>query len=54
MNLPKKTISVTLDADIIEKIAAEAKKKDRSISQLINFILKDFSQSDTYKKLTKL
>jgi hypothetical protein len=53
MNLSKKTISVTLDADIIEKIREEAEKNDRSISQLINTILKDFSMSDKYKNLTK-
>lgn len=53
MNLSKKTISVMLDADIIEKIREEAEKNNRSVSQLINTILKDFSMSNKYKNLTK-
>ena len=40
---PLKTkVSVTLDADIIEMIKNLAEKDDRSFSQYINLILKEF------------
>ena len=44
---PLKTkVSVTLDADIIEMIKNLAEKDDRSFSQYINLILKDFLSRD--------
>lgn len=40
---PLKTkVSITLDTDIIEQIKELAEKDDRSFSQYINLILKDF------------
>ncbi len=40
---PLKTkVSITLDADVIEMVKALAEKDDRSFSQYINLILKDF------------
>lgn len=40
---PLKTkVSITLDTDIIEKIKELAEKDDRSFSQYINVILKEF------------
>lgn len=40
---PLKTkVSITLDADVIEMIKDLAEKDDRSFSQYINLILKDF------------
>lgn len=43
---PQKTsLSITLDADIVKKMRCEAEKCERSVSQLINIILKDFLQS---------
>lgn len=40
---PLKTkVSITLDSDIIEKIKILAENDDRSFSQYINLILKDF------------
>ena len=43
---PQKTsLSITLDVDIVKKMRCEAEKCERSVSQLINLILKDFLQS---------
>lgn len=40
---PLKTkVSITLDTDIIEKLKELAEQDDRSFSQYINVILKDF------------
>ena len=48
---PLKTkVSVTVDADIIEMIKNLAEKDDRSFSQYINLILKDFLSRDNYQK----
>lgn len=40
---PLKTkVSMTLDADIIEKLKELAEKDDRSFSQYVNLILRDY------------
>ncbi len=40
---PSKTkVSITLDTDLIEQIKELAEKDDRSFSQYINLVLKDF------------
>ncbi len=38
----KSKVSITLDSDIIEKIKQLAEKDDRSFSQYINLILKEY------------
>lgn len=38
----KNKVSITLDSDIIEKIKSLAEQDDRSFSQYINMILKDY------------
>lgn len=38
----KNKVSITLDADIIEKIKELAEKDDRSFSQYINLILREY------------
>lgn len=38
----KSKVSITLDADIIEKIREMAEDDDRSFSQYINLILKEY------------
>ena len=38
----KEKVSITLDCDIVEKLKQLAEDDDRSFSQLINKILKDF------------
>ena len=37
----KKKVSITLDEDVIENLKKEAENCDRSLSQLINLILKE-------------
>lgn len=47
---PLKTkVSITLDADMVEQLKILAEEDDRSLSQYINIILKDYvkQQSDT-------
>lgn len=45
----KSKVSITLDADIIERIKEMAEDDDRSFSQYINMILKEYitKRSDT-------
>lgn len=38
----KEKVSITLDSDVVEKIKKIAEKDDRSFSQLVNKILKDY------------
>lgn len=38
----KNKVSITLDSDIIERIKLLAEKDDRSFSQYINLILKEY------------
>ena len=40
----KSKVSITLDEDIIEKIKELAENDDRSFSQYINMVLKDYIQ----------
>lgn len=43
---PLKTkVSITLDSDIIEKLKALAEEDDRSFSQYVNLILKEYLKS---------
>lgn len=35
-------VSITLDSDILEKIKEMAEEDDRSVSQYINIVLKDW------------
>ena len=42
----KEKVSITLDSDIIEQIKQMAEKDDRSFSQLVNKILKDYLKSN--------
>lgn len=46
---PLKTkVSITLDTDLIETLKELAEKDDRSFSQYINLILKDFLSKNYY------
>ncbi len=38
----KTSISITIDEDLLERIKIEAEKDDRSVSQFINIILKNY------------
>lgn len=45
---PLKTkVSITLDSDIIERLKLLAEEDDRSFSQYINLILKDYLNNHT-------
>ena len=45
---PLKTkVSITLDTDLIETIKVLAEQDDRSFSQYINLVLKDFIKNQT-------
>ena len=41
----KEKISITIDNDVLNKLRIEAEKDDRSLSQFINIILKDYIKS---------
>ncbi len=48
---PLKTkVSITLDTDLIEQLKALAEADDRSFSQYINLILKEFLAQNRGKK----
>ena len=38
----KEKISITIDNDVLSKLKTEAENDDRSLSQYINIILKDY------------
>lgn len=38
----KQHLSITIDSDLLEKLKVEAEKDDRSLSQFINLILKNY------------
>lgn len=42
----KEKISITIDGDIVEKLKKLAEEDDRSFSQYINKILKDFIKNE--------
>jgi len=42
MKQVKERISLTIDSDLLEKIKALAEADDRSLSQFINLILRDY------------
>lgn len=46
----KEKVSITLDSDVVKTIKELAEKDDRSFSQLINKVLKDFIYKETEKK----
>lgn len=45
----KNKVSITLDADIIEKLKEMAEKDDRSFSQYINLILRNYLKDSQNK-----
>lgn len=46
----KNKVSITLDSDIIEQLKILAEEDDRSFSQYINMILKDYLNQVRKKK----
>ena len=45
----KEKISITIDNDVLNKLRIEAEKDDRSLSQFINIILKDYIKNTENK-----
>lgn len=45
----KEKISITIDSDLLEKLKENADKDDRSLSQYINVILKQYIKSNDDK-----
>ena len=43
----KEKISITVDGDLVEKLKILAEEDDRSLSQYINMILKDYVKKKT-------
>ncbi len=43
----KKSVSITLDEDVIEKVKLLAEEHDRSFSQYINLVLKKHLKEET-------
>ena len=43
----KEKISITLDSNIVDELRIKAENDDRSLSQYINLILKNFLQNDS-------
>ncbi|MBR5947807.1 MAG: toxin-antitoxin system protein [Clostridia bacterium] len=41
----KEKISITIDADILERIRVEAERDERSLSQYINLVLREHIRS---------
>ena len=46
----KKKVSITLDEDLIEKVKVLAEDCDRSFSQYINLIVKEYINTQENKK----
>ncbi len=42
MRLLKEKISITIDGDLLEKLRLLAERDDRSLSQYINLVLKEY------------
>ncbi len=42
----KEKISITIDSDIVEKLRLMAEKDDRSLSQYINLVLKEYLKNN--------
>ncbi len=45
----KEKISITIDGDILERLKDQAEKDDRSLSQYINLILKEYLKKNDNK-----
>ena len=43
----KEKISITIDNDVLTRLKIEAEKDDRSLSQYINIILKEYVKETT-------
>ena len=46
----KKSVSITIDSDLLEKVKVIAELDDRSFSQVVNLALKDYVKKNDIKK----
>ena len=44
----KEKVSITLDSDVVRELKSYAEKDDRSLSQFINIILKDYIKNKNH------
>lgn len=49
----KNKVSITLDEDLIQEIKKLAEKDDRSFSQYINMVLKEWITNNDYGRITE-
>ena len=47
----KKSVSITIDSDLLEKVKVIAELDDRSFSQVVNLALKEYVKKNDIKKL---
>jgi len=45
----KESVSITLDADLLQELRKEALREERSLSQFINIVLKKYIKSINYE-----
>ena len=46
----KKSVSITIDSDLLEKVKIIAEHDDRSFSQVVNLALKEYVRKNDIKK----
>ena len=46
----KKSVSITIDSDLLEKVKVIAELDDRSYSQVVNLALKEYVKKNDIKK----
>lgn len=46
----KKSVSITIDSDLLEKVKIIAELDDRSFSQVVNLALKEYVRKNDIKK----
>ena len=49
----KEKISITVDGDVLERAKKESESQDRSLSQFINLVLKEYFKKKDTEKLKK-
>ena len=50
----KERVSLTVDGDILQRMKEQADLYDRSLSQLVNIVLRDYLDSETSNERIKI
>jgi hypothetical protein len=50
----KERVSLTVDGDILQRMKEQADLYDRSLSQLVNIVLRDYLDSETSSERIKI